>query len=62
MFAPLMAVFMYWTTSSSETGGSPAAVAFQTLVLVAFFAPFSYLVDSMTYKLWAKRAAKTSSS
>jgi cation transport ATPase len=60
MFAPLMALFMYWTASSSKTGGSATAVAVQTLVLVAFFAPFSYLVDSMTYKLWAKRAAKTS--
>jgi hypothetical protein len=59
MFAPLMALFMYWTTSSSKNGASPAAVAVQTLVLVAFFAPFSYLVDSMTYRLWAKRAAKT---
>jgi hypothetical protein len=60
MFAPLMALFMYWTTSSSKNGASPVAVAVQTVVLVAFFAPFSYLVDSMTYKLWAKRAAKTS--
>jgi hypothetical protein len=61
MFAPLMALFMYWTTSNSKSGGSPVAVAVQTIVLVAFFAPFSFLVDSMTYKLWAKRAAKSPS-
>jgi hypothetical protein len=61
LFAPLMALFMYWTSTSSKQGVSATAVAIQTLVLVAFFAPFSYLVDSMTYKLWAKRAAKASS-
>lgn len=58
LFAPLMALFMYWTTSNSKHPASATAVAVQTIVLIAFFAPFSYLVDSMTYKLWAKRTAK----
>jgi hypothetical protein len=59
MFAPLMAVFIYWTTANSKHGASVPAVIVNTVILVAFFAPFSYLVDSMTYKLWVKRSAKT---
>ncbi|HEY6031760.1 MAG TPA: hypothetical protein VIU44_14405, partial [Gaiellaceae bacterium] len=35
------------------------SIAVSTLVLVAFFAPFSYLVDTMTYRMWAKRAGRT---
>jgi hypothetical protein len=58
LFAPLMALFIYWTTSNSKSGASLPGVVLNTAILVAFFAPFSYLVDSMTYKLWAKRAKR----
>jgi hypothetical protein len=58
MFAPLMALFIYWTSSNSKNGVSVPAVVLNTTILVAFFAPFSYLVDSMTYKLWVKRTNK----
>jgi hypothetical protein len=58
LFAPLMALFIYWTTSNSKHGASLTAVVFNTAILVAFFAPFSYLVDSMTYRIWAKRAKR----
>lgn len=58
MFAPLMALFIYWTTSNSKSGTSWAAVVLNTVILVAFFGPFSYLVDTMTYRVWQKRAGK----
>src|SRR3954467_8415423 len=40
LFAPLMALFIYWTTSSSKHGTSLPGLALNTAVLVAFFAPF----------------------
>ena len=55
MFAPLMALFIYWTSSSSKNGGSGSQIVLSTLILIVFFAPFSYVVDSWTYKLWVKR-------
>jgi hypothetical protein len=56
MFAPLMALFIYWTNSSSKDGGSGSQIVLSTLILILFFAPFSYVVDSWTYKLWLKRS------
>ncbi len=58
LFAPLMALFIYWTTSSSKSGASTPAVLLNTVILIGFFAPFSYLVDSVTYRIWVKRSAK----
>ena len=58
MFAPLMAFFIYWTQSSGDGAVSAAGVILNTLILIAFFGPFSYLVDTMTYRIWTKRAAK----
>ncbi len=58
LFAPLMAIFIYWTQSSSKNGVSPTAVLLNTVVLIAFFAPFSYLVDSMAYRFYARRMGK----
>jgi hypothetical protein len=58
MFAPLMAIFIYWTQTSSKNGVSITQVVVNTAILIAFFAPFSYLVDSMAYRFYAKRAGK----
>ncbi len=58
LFAPLMAVFIYWTQSNSKTGVSLVAVLINTVVLIAFFAPFSYFVDSMAYRFWLKRTGQ----
>jgi hypothetical protein len=58
MFAPLMAFFIYWTQSSGDGAVSAPGVILNTLILIAFFGPFSYLVDTMTYRIWTKRAAK----
>lgn len=56
MFAPVFALFIYWTGHSSKHGASVTSIVVSTVVLVAFFAPFSYLVDTMTYRMWVKRA------
>jgi len=58
LFAPLMAIFIYWTQSSSKNGASALSVVLNTAILIAFFAPFSYLVDSMTHRIWVKRSQK----
>lgn len=58
MFAPLMALFIYWTNSNSKNGGSGSQIVLSTLILILFFAPFSYVVDSWTYKLWVKRTTQ----
>ena len=61
MFAPLMALFIWITSSSSKSGRSLPQVVLTTVILIAFFAPFSYLVDSITYRIWTKRTGKTPS-
>ena len=56
MFAPIFALFIYWTGHNSKLPASALSIAVSTVVLVAFFAPFSYLVDTMTYRMWLKRS------
>ena len=58
MFAPLMALFIYWTQSSGDGEVSALGLILNTAILIAFFGPFSYLVDSMTYRIWTRRAEK----
>jgi hypothetical protein len=54
MIAPLMFLTVHLL------GGLPsvAAEVFQTLVLMAFFLPFSYLMDSWMYRRFARRAGQ----
>jgi hypothetical protein len=52
IFVPLLFLFV-WLTGGDDLG--IAGVAFQTLVLVAFFIPFSYVVDSMVYRMMLRR-------
>ena len=52
IFAPILFVFVYLTARDRLT---PAGMAFNTLVLVAFFIPFSYLVDTMVYRMMIRR-------
>jgi hypothetical protein len=59
IFAPLIALFIYFTTEDIAVGG----LVFNVAVLLAFFMPFSYLVDAIVYRmLWRRyekeRAAK----
>jgi hypothetical protein len=60
LFAPLMALFIYWTQSSQKGGVSLLSVVLNTVILIAFFAPFSYLVDTMTYRIWVRRTEQRS--
>jgi hypothetical protein len=54
VFAPLMAVFVY-ITSKDQTDNIVAVVVFQTTLLLAFFLPFSYMVDVFMYRLMTRR-------
>ena len=51
-FAPILFVFVYLTGQDRLT---VAGMIFNTLVLVAFFIPFSYLVDTMVYRMMIRR-------
>lgn len=54
IFAPLMYVFIALTNRGSSAGVNLII----TLQLLVIFLPFSYLMDSLTYRLWKKRQAK----
>jgi len=55
IFAPIMAIFVYIVNGDRL---SPVAVAVNTLILVAFFIPFSYLVDTLVYRTIVRRAER----
>jgi hypothetical protein len=52
IFGPVLAVFVYLTGRGEL---SPAGIAFNTVVLLAFFIPFSYLVDVLVYRAVLRR-------
>jgi hypothetical protein len=51
IFAPLILVVVFWTGGDSTT----ASKIFTGVTLIAFFIPFSYLVDSIMYRVYSKR-------
>jgi len=55
IFAPLIFLVLYLMRSKDAT---TAQVAFNTLVLMAFFVPFSYFMDSLMYRMAVKRGGK----
>jgi hypothetical protein len=55
IFAPIMAIFVYIVNGDEL---SPVAVAVNTLILIAFFIPFSYLVDTLVYRTISRRAER----
>ena len=57
IFAPLMYIFIAFTTRES----SPAVDLVITLQLLLIFVPFSYLMDSVMYRLWTRRQEKRES-
>ncbi|MGH7359840.1 MAG: hypothetical protein ACREJR_13590 [Candidatus Rokuibacteriota bacterium] len=54
VFAPLMAVVIYLLVRN-EAENVLATVVFQTALLVLFFMPFSYVVDSFMYRMSLRR-------
>jgi hypothetical protein len=51
IFAPLMFLVIWFL----EPDSSPVGRAFYTLQLMLLFVPFSYLVDTVTYRMYRKR-------
>ena len=56
IFAPLMFVTVYLLGRNNL---SPTQMVVQTLVLLAIFLPFSYLMDSITYRAYQRRLNRT---
>jgi hypothetical protein len=56
IFAPLIAVFIYLTTPEDER--TAVAIAFNVALLLAFFLPFSYMVDVFMYRMLKRRQSR----
>jgi Flp pilus assembly protein TadB len=56
IFAPLMFLTVTLLAPDSAT---PVANVVQTIFLLMIFLPFSYAMDSMTYRMWRKRTGQT---
>jgi hypothetical protein len=52
IFAPVLLLFVYLTSGDELT---PPAVVLNAVILIAFFIPFSYLVDAMVYRMMMRR-------
>ena len=55
IFSPLMFVILYLL---KPKGSTPASVLFSVALLMVFFIPFSYFMDSLMFRLAQKRAEK----
>jgi hypothetical protein len=51
IFAPLIALFIVLTADGLTVGG----LLFHVLILLAFFMPFSYMVDTFVYRMLLRR-------
>jgi hypothetical protein len=52
IFAPFIFVFIYLTQGNNLT---VAGIVVNTIVLLAFFLPFSYFVDRLVYRMLTRR-------
>ena len=59
IFAPLMFVILYLLRAKDAT---TASVLLSVLMLMAFFIPFSYFMDSLMFRLAQRRGAKADGS
>ena len=59
IFAPLMLVILYLLRAKDAT---TASVVLQVIMLMAFFIPFSYFMDSLMFRLAQRRSAKAGGS
>jgi len=57
IFAPIMFILVSVLPGGSDI--SPLGRVVNTLFLVAVFMPFSYLMDSITYRIWLKRSGQS---
>ena len=51
IFAPLILIVVFWTGGDSTT----TSKIFTGVTLIAFFIPFSYMVDSVMYRVYSRR-------
>ena len=51
IFAPLILAVVFWTGGGSTT----TSKIFTGVTLIAFFIPFSYMVDSIMYRVYSRR-------
>ena len=58
IFGPILFAVVYLTSRNQL---SVTGVILNTLILLAFFIPFSYLVDSIMYRVYSKRQRGTGS-
>ncbi|MER3409729.1 MAG: hypothetical protein C4306_06455 [Thermoleophilia bacterium] len=56
IFGPLILVVVYLLRPK---GATLASVVVQAVILLAFFIPFSYLMDALMYRLARKRVARS---
>ena|SRR5688572_3980241 len=55
IFSPLMFVILYLL---KPEGSTPGSVVLSVALLMVFFIPFSYFMDSLMFRMAQKRAAK----
>ena len=55
IFAPILAVFVYL---SRPEGFTTASIVFNVGLLLAFFIPFSYMIDVLIYRVMLRRAQR----
>ncbi|MBA2536608.1 MAG: hypothetical protein H0V20_04135 [Actinobacteria bacterium] len=53
IFAPILVIFVYLTAGEDL---EPVGVVLNAAILLAFFIPFSYLVDVILYRIMSRRA------
>ena len=51
IFAPLILLVVFWTGGDATT----TSKIFNGVLLIAFFIPFSYMVDSIMYRVYSRR-------
>ena len=56
IFTPILAVFVYLSGRESL---STASIVFNVALLLAFFIPFSYMVDVLVYRVMVRRAQRS---
>ena len=56
IFAPFMFAVVWLLRPE---GAPPASAVVQTVVLLSFFLPFSYLMDSLMYRAYLRRTGQT---
>jgi hypothetical protein len=55
IFGPILVLFVYLTSGDQL---APAGIVLNALILIAFFIPFSYFVDTMIYRSSMRRYEK----